>query len=67
MHVVPCPPGTPQHKGKGERGVAYVRSNALEGRRFKSLSEENLFLKQWESQVADKRIYDHAQAGRHLF
>ena len=44
-------------KGKVERGVSYVRANALKGRRFKSLSEENLFLKQWESQVADKRIH----------
>jgi hypothetical protein len=29
----------------------------LKGRRFKSLSEENRFLSQWESQVADKRIH----------
>src|SRR6202140_4083014 len=57
IHVVPCRPGTPQHKGKVERGVAYVRSNALKGRRFKSLSEENLFLSHWESCVADKRIH----------
>jgi transposase len=57
MHVVPCRPGTPQHKGKVERGIAYVRSNALKGRRFKSLSEENLFLSHWESCVADKRIH----------
>jgi hypothetical protein len=34
-----------------------VRSNALKGRRFKSLSEQNLFLQQWENQVADKRIH----------
>ena len=44
MHVMPCRPGRPEHKGKVERGVAYVRSNALKGRRFKSLSEENRFL-----------------------
>ena len=44
-------------QGKVERGVAYVRAYALQGRRFKSLAEENLFLKQWESQVADKRIH----------
>jgi transposase len=35
MHVMPCRPSKPQHKGKVERGVAYVRSNALKGRRFK--------------------------------
>jgi transposase len=57
MHVVPCRPATPQHKGKIERGVAYVRTNALKGRRFKSLAEENLFLSHWEGGVADKRIH----------
>jgi transposase len=57
MHVVPCRPGKPEHKGKVERGIAYLRSNALKGRRFKSLSEENRFLSQWESHIADKRIH----------
>jgi transposase len=57
IHVVPCRPGKPQHKGKVERGIGYVRSNALKGRRFKSLSEQNLFLSHWENQVADKRIH----------
>jgi transposase len=54
---MPCRPFKPQHKGKVERGVAYLRANALKGRRFKSLAEENLFLQHWESQVADKRIH----------
>lgn len=57
MTVVPCRPWTPQHKGKVERGVAYVRGNALKGRRFKSLAQENLFLTQWEIGIADKRIH----------
>jgi transposase len=57
MHVVPCRPWTPQHKGKVERGVGYVRNNALKGRRFKTLAEENLHLQHWESGVADKRIH----------
>jgi transposase len=56
-HTMPCRPATPQHKGKIERGVAYVRQNALKGRRFASLSEENLFLRQWEENVADRRIH----------
>jgi hypothetical protein len=29
MHVLPCRPGRPEHKGKVERGIAYVGSNAL--------------------------------------
>jgi transposase len=57
IHVVPCRPGTPQHKGKIERGVAYLRTNALKGRRFRSLAEENRFLSHWEGSVADKRIH----------
>ena len=57
MHVVPCRPRTPEHKGKVERGVGYVRNNALKGCLFKSLGEENLHLQRWETQVADKRIH----------
>jgi transposase len=56
-HVMPCRPFTPEHKGKVERGVAYVRNNALKARRFASLSEQNQFLTQWESGVADKRMH----------
>ena len=56
-HTMPCRPATPQHKGKIERGVAYVRQNALKGRRFASISQENLFLRQWEENVADRRIH----------
>jgi len=57
MHAMPCRPWTPQHKGKIERGVGYVKGNALKGRRFRSLSEENLHLQKWETNVADKRIH----------
>ena len=57
MHVMPCRPATPQHKGKVERGVAYVRQNALKGHRFASLAAENAHLQHWENQVADKRIH----------
>ena len=60
LHVVPCrpgKPGKPEHKGKVEHGVAYLRNNALKGRRFRSLADENLFLQRWESSIADKRIH----------
>lgn len=57
MSVMPCRPYTPQHKGKIERGIAYVRGNALKGRRFSSLSQQNLHLAEWEKQVADTRIH----------
>jgi len=57
MNVLPCRPYTPQHKGKIERGICYVRSNALKGRRFASLGAQNLFLAEWEKNVADTRIH----------
>jgi len=55
--VLPTKPYTPRHKGKVERGIAYVQDNALKGRRFKSLAEQNAFLENWEANVADKRIH----------
>ena len=57
IHVTPCRAATPQHKGKVERGVAYVRQNGLKGHRFGSLTQENLFLSQWEEKIADQRIH----------
>ena len=47
----------PQHKGKVERGVGYAKDNALKGRKFASLSEQNAHLLHWEGQVADQRIH----------
>lgn len=55
--VLPAKPYTPRHKGKVERGIAYVRRNALAGCVFASLSQENLHLAEWERQVADHRIH----------
>ncbi len=55
--LLPTKPRTPRHKGKVERGVDYVQENALKGRTFTSLSEQNEFLLHWESTVADTRIH----------
>jgi transposase len=54
---LPTKPYTPQHKGKVESGVKYVKNNALKGRTFSSLNEENEFLRHWEQHVADTRIH----------
>jgi transposase len=48
---------TPRHKGKVERGVDYAQENAIKGRTFRSLREQNEHLWEWESQVADTRIH----------
>ena len=54
---LPTKPYTPRHKGKVESGVKYVKNNALKGRTFSSLAEENQFLLDWEAHVADTRIH----------
>lgn len=55
--LLPTRPRTPRHKGKVERGVDYVQENALKGRTFKSLTEQNDYLLHWETTVADTRIH----------
>ena len=55
--ILPCIPRTPEHKGKVENSVAYVKDNALAGRKFESLAAINLFLANWEKTVADVRIH----------
>jgi transposase len=55
--ILPAKPYMPRHKGKVESGVKYVQNNALKGRSFGSLAEQNKFLLDWESGVADTRIH----------
>lgn len=55
--ALPTKPRTPRHKGKVERGIAYVQDNGLKGRTFTSLAEQNAHLRQWEATVADTRIH----------
>ncbi|MCH7994740.1 MAG: IS21 family transposase [Planctomycetes bacterium] len=55
--VLPTKSYTPRHKGKVERGVAYVQDNALKGRHFSSLQEQNDHLFDWERNIADTRIH----------
>jgi transposase len=64
----PTRPRTPRHKGKVEKSIDYVQSNALKGRRFNSLEEQNAFLLNWELTVADTRIHGttRRQVGRHF-
>jgi|NGEPerStandDraft_6_1074524.scaffolds.fasta_scaffold32054_2 transposase len=55
--ILPCLPRTPEHKGKVENSVAYVKGNGLAGRSFDSLAAENQWLAHWEKTVADVRIH----------
>ncbi|MGN6370705.1 MAG: IS21 family transposase [Phycisphaerae bacterium] len=55
--ILPTRSYTPRHKGKIERGIGYVKDNALKGRTFTNLQEQNQHLAQWEQSVADTRIH----------
>lgn len=61
---LPTRPRTPRHKGKVERGVDYVQENALRGKTFGSLAEQNEYLADWERNVADTRI--HGTTRKHV-
>jgi len=55
--ILPTRPYTPRHKGKIEKGVEYAKNNALKGRTFSSLQEQNQHLLNWEMRIADTRIH----------
>lgn len=46
-----------QTKGKVERGVKYVKRNAMAGKRFVSLEALNAWLEQWSLTIADERVH----------
>jgi transposase len=54
-----CRPYRPQTKGKVERPFAYVETNLLNGRTFRTLAHLNEFTPAWLANVADVRV--HAQ------
>jgi len=54
---LPCRVATPQHKGKVESGVNYAQSNALKGKQFNSLDEQNAYLRHWNKTWASTRIH----------
>jgi transposase len=55
--ILPTKPRMPRHKGKIEKGIDYVQSNALKGHTFGSLAEQNQHLLDWEARIADTRIH----------
>jgi transposase len=52
-----CAPYRARTKGKDERGVGYVKSNAIAGRRFASWSELEAHLEAWTREIADVRVH----------
>ena len=66
--ILPTKSYTPRHQGKIERGIGYVKGNALKGRTFPSLEKENGHLLDWETRVADTRLHGTTrQQVAHLF
>ena len=55
--IVPTKPYTPEHKGKVESSVKYIQNNALKGRSFASISAQNIYLRKWQTSVANTRIH----------
>jgi transposase len=52
-----CRPRRARTKGKIERGVGYVKHNALAGRSFDSFAGLERHLATWQVEVADRRIH----------
>jgi len=57
--VVPraCAPYRARTKGKDERGVGYVKRNAVAGHRFASIEALQAHLMRWMREVADVRVH----------
>jgi len=54
---IPCQVRKPEHKGKVESNIKYVQNNALKGKRFDSLEEQNSYLRGWNKAWASTRIH----------
>jgi transposase len=52
-----CRPYRARTKAKDERGVAYVKTNAIAGRDFSSWAELEAHLVRWTRKVADVRVH----------
>lgn len=52
-----CAPYRARTKGKDERGVGYVKRNAVAGHRFASLEAMHAHLQHWMREVADLRVH----------
>lgn len=65
--IMPTRPYTPEHKGKIENGIKYLK-NALKARKFGSVHAINEFLLEWEQNTADKRLHGTTkkQVGGHF-
>ena len=66
--ALPAKPYTPQHKGKVESNIRYIRESALKAKTFPDLHAVNVHLRHWEKTTADTRIHGttRRQVGAHF-
>ena len=57
FQVRACAPYRPRTKGKDERGVGYVKKNAIAGRSFESFAALEAHLAFWSREIADQRVH----------
>jgi transposase len=57
VRPVACAPYRARTKGKDERGVGYVKGNAIAGRSFPSWAALEAHLARWMREVADTRVH----------
>jgi hypothetical protein len=57
FRVRACAPYRARTKGKDQRGIGYVKRNAIAGRRFASWAEMEAHLEAWTRDTADQRIH----------
>ncbi|TLN16189.1 IS21 family transposase, partial [bacterium] len=55
--ILPCRPATPEHKGKVESGVAYVKGRFMGGRGAMSRTKANREVRRWCQEEAGMRIH----------
>lgn len=57
FQVKACAPYRARTKGKDERGVGYVKRNAIAGRSFDSFEALEAHLERWTRETADQRVH----------
>ncbi len=57
FRVQACAPYRARTKGKDERGVGYVKGNAVAGRTFESFAALEAHLAEWTREIADQRVH----------
>ena len=57
FRVRACAPYRARTKGKDERGVGYVKRNAVAGRSFESFAALEAHLARWTRETADRRVH----------